>query len=392
MSEKMTFHWDDPLRMDLQLTDTEKSVQKEAKKYAQQYLMPRVIEATRMETFDPSILKEMGAHGFLGLNLKGYGCRGLNHVCYGLLARELERVDSGYRTIFSVQSSLAMQAIYLHGSEEQKNKFLPKMAKGELMGCFALTEPNHGSDPGSITTYAKKVKGGYQLNGHKKWIGLAVLADVLVVWAKDDEGIIRGFILEKNMPGITADYIHGKFSLRTAPTCEFRLKDVFVLEKNLFPNAKGLSAPFLCLNKARFSIAWGALGAAEACWHIARDYALKREQFGRPLAANQLIQKKLADMQTDIALLAQSCLTVAKLLDEGQCSHEAISLIKRCSAKKALEIAFIARDILGANGIIDEYHVIRHLVNLITVNTYEGTEDIHALILGRSQTGISAFA
>jgi len=391
MHKKAIFHWDDPLRLELQLTDVEKAVRQEAFEYAQEFLAPRVIEATRTEKFDPSIVREMGERGFLGINLQGYGFRGLNHVCYGLVAREFERVDSGYRTIYSVQSSLATEAIYVNGSEEQKERYLPGLARGELIGCFGLTEPNHGSDPGSMETRATKVTGGYQLNGHKKWIGLAVMADLLIVWAKDDEGIVRGFILEKGTPGISADYIHGKFSLRVAPTCEFRLHNVFVPEANLLPKAKGLSGPFQSLNKARFSIAWGVIGAAEACWKTARDYVLQRKQFGRPLGANQLIQKKLTDMQTEIALMSQACLRVARLLDEGQCAHEAISLVKRCCTKRALEIALTARDMLGANGIIDEYNVIRHLMNLLAVSTYEGTEDIHALILGRAQTGIPAF-
>lgn len=392
-TEKATFHWDDPLRLDLQLTDVEKEVQQTAFEYAQEFLMPRVVEAHRTENYEdvPSLVKELGARGFLGINLHGFGFRGLNHVCYGLVARELERVDSAYRTIYSVQSSLATEAIYVNGSDEQKEKYLPRLAKGELIACFGLTEPEHGSDPGSMETRATKVTGGYQLNGRKKWIGLATMADLLIVWAKDDEGIVRGFILEKGTPGVSAENIHGKFCLRAAPTCEFRLDKVFVPETNLLPRAKGLSAPFMSLNKARFSIAWGVIGAAEACWKIARDYVLERKQFGRPLAANQLIQKKLADMETEIALMSQACLRVARLLDEGQCPHEAISLMKRCCAKRALEIALAARDMLGANGIIDEHHVIRHVLNLMAVNTYEGTEDIQALILGRAQTGISAF-
>ena len=392
-TEKVTFHWDDPLRLDLQLTEVEKEVQQKAFEYAQEFLLSRVVEAHRTENYEdvPLLVKELGARGFLGINLQGFGFRGLNHVCYGLVARELERVDSAYRTIYSVQSSLATEAIYLNGSDEQKAKYLPGLAKGELIACFGLTEPNHGSDPGSMQTRATKVTGGYLLNGHKKWIGLATMADLLIVWARDDEGIVRGFILEKGMPGISAENIQGKFSLRAAPTCEFRLENVFVPEANLLPKAKGLSAPFQSLNKARFSIAWGVIGAAEACWKIARDYVMERKQFARPLAANQLIQKKLADMQTEIALMTQACLRVARLLDEGQCPHEAISLVKRRSAKTAQEIALTARDMLGANGIIDEHHVIRHVLNLMAVNTYEGTEDIHALILGRAQTGISAF-
>jgi glutaryl-CoA dehydrogenase len=392
-AENVTFHWDDPFRLDLQLTDVEKEVQQRAFEYAQQFLLPRVVEAHRTENYDdvPSIIKGMGERGFLGINLHGFGFAGLNHVSYGLVAREFERVDSAYRTIYSVQSSLATEAIYINGSDEQKAKYLPGLAKGELIACFGLTEPDHGSDPGSMETRATKVTGGYLLNGHKKWIGLATMADLLIVWAKDDEGIVRGFILEKGMPGISAENIHGKFSLRAAPTCEFRLENVFVPEANLLPKAKGLSAPFQSLNKARFSIAWGVIGAAEACWKIARDYVLERKQFGRPLAANQLIQKRLADMQTDIALMSQAALRVARLLDEGQCGHEAISLVKRSCTRTALGIALTARDMLGANGVIDEHHVIRHVMNLMAVNTYEGTEDIHALILGRSQTGISAF-
>ena len=392
-ADTVSFHWDDPLRMDLQLTEVEEQVRQKAFEYAQTFLLPRVVEATRTENYAdmPVILKEMGERGFLGINLHGFGFAGLNHVCYGLVAREFERVDSGYRTVYSVQSSLATEAIYLNGSEEQKAKYLPGLAKGELIACFGLTEPDHGSDPGSMDTTATKVNGGYRLNGHKKWIGLATLADILIVWAKDDEGVVRGFLLEKGMPGIIAENIHGKFCLRAAPTCEFRLENVFVPEVNRLPKAKGLHSPFQSLNKARFSIAWGVIGAAEACWKIARDYVLGRKQFGRPLAANQLIQKKLADMQTDIALMSQAALRVARLLDEGNCAHEAISLAKRCCVGKALDIALTARDMLGANGIIDEHHVIRHVMNLMAVNTYEGTADIQALILGRAQTGISAF-
>jgi glutaryl-CoA dehydrogenase len=393
-TEKATFPWDDPLRLDLQLTDVEKEVQQKAFDYAQEFLLPRVVEAHRTENYEdvPSLVKELGGRGFLGINLHGFGFRGLNHVCYGLVARELERVDSAYRTIYSVQSSLATEAIYVNGSDEQKARFLPALARGDLIACFGLTEPDHGSDPGSMETRATRAPRGYQLNGHKKWIGLATMADLLITWAKDDEGIVRGFILEKGTPGISAENLRGKFSLRTAPACEFRLDNVFVPDANLLPKAKGLSAPFMSLNKARFSIAWGVIGAAEACWKIARDYVLERKQFGRPLAANQLIQRKLADMETKIALMTQACLRVAKLLDEEQCPHEAISLVKRHCARTALEIALTARDMLGANGIIDEHHVIRHVMNLLAVNTYEGTEDVHALILGRAQTGISAFS
>ena len=391
MPQSATFHWDDPLRLDLQLADVEKSVQLEAADFAQRRLMPRVIEATRTERFDPAVIREMGEGGFLGINLRDYGFRDLNHVCYGLVAREFERVDSAYRTVFSVQSSLVIEAIYLNGSPAQKEKYLPRLGSGELVGCFALTEPEHGSDPGSMATRARKVADGYQLNGDKKWIGLATVADVLIVWAKDEEGIVRGYIVERGTPGLRTANIDGKFSLRAAPTCEVWLDNVIVPAENILPGAKGLAAPFRSLNKARFSIAFGTIGAAEACWKIARDYVLARNQFGRPLAANQMIQKKLADMQTEIALMTQAALRVARLLDEGECTHEAISLVKRCCAKKALDIAIAARDMLGANGILDEYHVVRHLMNLLAVNTYEGTEDIHALILGRAQTGISAF-
>jgi glutaryl-CoA dehydrogenase len=391
MPQSATFHWDDPLRLDLQLADVEKSVRLEAADYAQRHLMPRVIEATRTERFDPAVIREMGERGFLGINLHDYGFRGLNHVCYGLVAREFERVDSAYRTAFSVQSSLVIEAIYLNGSPAQKEKYLPRLGSGELVGCFALTEPEHGSDPGSMAAWARKVADGHQLNGNKKWIGLATVADVLIVWAKDEEGIVRGFIVERGTPGLRTANIDGKFSLRAAPTCEVWLDNVIVPAENILPGAEGLAAPFRSLNKARFSIAFGTIGAAEACWKIARDYVLVRNQFGRPLAANQMIQKKLADMQTEIALMTQAALRVARLLDEGECTHEAISLVKRCCAKKALDIAIAARDMLGANGILDEYHVVRHLMNLLAVNTYEGTEDIHALILGRAQTGISAF-
>lgn len=386
-----SFHWQDPLRLDLQLNNQEKNIQQQAHDYAQKFLAPRIQKAFREEYFDSTIMQELGEQGFLGANLQGYGCLGLNHICYGLIAKELERVDSGFRTIFSVQSSLAMQAIYAHGSETQKNYFLPDMAKGKLIGCFGLTEPNHGSDPASMETHAKKTQGGYILNGHKKWIGLAVFADVLIIWAKDENNIIRGFILEKDFQGIATNLIAGKFSLRAAPTCEIHLKNVFVPDDHVLEKAEGLKAPFACLNKARFSIAWGVLGAAENCWHTARDYVLQRQQFNKPLASNQLIQKKLADMQTDIAIAQQAALRATQLLDQEICVHETISLIKRHNAKIALEIALTARDMLGANGIIDEHPIIRHLVNLLAVNTYEGTADIHALILGRSQTNIGAF-
>lgn len=385
------FQWDDPFDLESQLSPAEKEIRDTARNYAQTKLLPRVVETFRSEHYEPAILKEMGELGFLGADLKGYGCKGWGHVAYGLVARELERVDSGFRTLFSVQSSLAMHAIYLHGSEAQKQRFLPEMAKGRKVGCFGITEPQFGSDPSSMLTTAKKVAGGYLLNGSKKWIGLAAIADVLVVWAKDDSGTIRGFLVEKGAKGLEAGYIKGKLSLRCAPTCEFQMQDVFVPDENVLPHANGISAPFACMNVARYAIAWGAFGAAENCWHIARDYALQRQQFGHPLAANQLVQKKLADMQTDIAFGLQGCLRVGRLLEEQKAAFEMLSLIKRNATIKAQEIARTARDILGANGILEEYHVMRHMLNLEAVATYEGTTDIHALILGRTQTGIAAF-
>lgn len=385
------FNWEDPFDLESQLSPEEKELRNTARDYARNALMPRVTEAFRTENFDPSILKEMGELGFLGADLKGYGCKGLGYVAYGLIARELERIDSGYRTLFSVQSSLAMHAIYLHGSEAQKNKYLPAMAKGIMIGCFGVTEPLSGSDPSSMATTAKKVPGGYILDGEKKWIGLAVMADVLIVWAKDEEGIVRGFIVEKGSRGLETGNIKGKIALRCSPTCEFKLHGVFVPEENRLPNADGMSAPFSCMNIARYAIAWGAFGAAEACWHIARDYSLSRKQFGHPIAAAQLVQKKLADMQTEIAFGLQGCLRVGRLLEEGKAAFEMMSLLKRNATIKAQEIAKNARDILGGNGILDEFHVMRHMVNLEAVSTYEGTADIHALILGRAQTGIAAF-
>ncbi len=391
-ASKPTFQWDDPLRFDEQLSDDERMVRDSAYAYCQEKLLPRVIEANRHERFEREILNEMGELGFLGSTIEGYGCAGVNHACYGLIAREVERVDSGYRSTMSVQSSLVMYPIYAYGTEAQRSKYLPQLATGEWVGCFGLTEPNHGSDPGSMVTRAKKVDGGYILHGAKMWITNSPIADVFVVWAKDDAGEIRGFILEKGMKGLSAPKIEGKFSLRASITGEIVMDEVFVPEENLLPNVKGLKGPFGCLNKARFGIAWGALGAAEFCWHAARNYTLERKQFGRPLAANQLIQKKLADMQTEITLGLQACLRVARLMDEGRAAPEMMSLIKRNSCGKALDIARMARDMHGGNGMADEYHVIRHVMNLEAVNTYEGTHDIHALILGRAQTGIQAFS
>lgn len=353
--------------------------------------MPRILKAHREEQFDRDLFYEMGELGMLGSTIDGYGCAGLSYVCYGLIAREIERVDSGLRSVMSVQSSLAMYPIYAYGSEAQREKFLPKMASGEWIGCFGLTEPDHGSDPGGMTTRARKVDGGYRLSGAKMWITNSPIADVFVVWAKDDDGVIRGFILEKGMSGLTAPKIEGKFSLRASMTGEIVMDDVTVPEENLLPNASGLKGPFGCLNRARYGIAWGTMGAAEFCWHAARRYTLDRHQFGRPLAANQLIQKKLADMQTEITLGLQACLRLGRLMDEGAATPEMISLLKRNNCGKSLDIARMARDMHGGNGVSDEYHVIRHVMNLEAVNTYEGTHDIHALILGRAQTGIQAF-
>ena len=390
-ASKPAFQWEDPLLLDAQLTDEERMVREAAHAYCQEKLQPRILEANRHERFDREILNEMGALGFLGSTIEGYGCAGVNHVCYGLIAREVERVDSGYRSVMSVQSSLVMYPIHAYGTEEQRAKWLPRLATGELVGCFGLTEPNHGSDPGSMATRARKVDGGWRVSGSKMWISNSPIADVFVVWAKDDAGDIRGYVLEKGMAGLSAPKIEGKFSLRASITGEVVMDDVFVPDANYLPNVKGLKGPFGCLNKARFGIAWGTLGAAEFCWHAARQYTLDRSQFGRPLAANQLIQKKLADMQTEIALGLQSVLRVARLMDEGRATPEMVSLVKRNSCGKALDIARLARDMHGGNGIADEYHVIRHAMNLEAVNTYEGTHDIHALILGRAQTGISAF-
>ena len=386
------FNWSDPLLLDEQLSEEERMVRDAARAYAQDKLMPRVTEAFRHEKSDPAIFREMGALGLLGSTLPSeYGGAGLNYVCYGLIAREIERVDSGYRSMMSVQSSLVMYPIYTYGSEEQRRKYLPKLVTGEWIGCFGLTEPNHGSDPGSMVTRAKSAPGGYKLSGAKMWISNSPIADVFVVWAKTDDGAIRGFIIEKGAKGLSAPKIEGKFSLRTSITGEIVMDEVFVPEESLLPKVSGLKGPFGCLNSARYGIAWGALGAAEFCWHAARQYTLDRSQFGRPLAANQLIQKKLADMQTEITLGLQGCLRLGRLKDEGRAAPEITSIMKRNSCGKALEIARIARDMHGGNGIVDEFHVIRHVLNLETVNTYEGTHDVHSLILGRAQTGISAF-
>ena len=389
---KPQFAWEDPLLTDEQLTEEERLVRDSARAYAQDKLMPRVLQAHRDEHFHREIMDEMGALGFLGCTIEGYGCAGVNHVAYGLIAREIERVDSSYRSALSVQSSLVMYPIYAYGSEAQRQRYLPGLARGELVGCFGLTEPGYGSDAGSMITRARKVDGGWRLQGAKMWITNSPIADVFVVWAKDDAGTIRGFILEKGMQGLSAPKIQGKFSLRVSCTGEIVMDDVLVPEHNLLPNASGLKAPFGCLNKARYGIAWGAMGAAEFCWHAARQYTLDRVAFGRPLAANQLVQLKLANMQTEIALALQAALRVGRLMDEGRAAPETISLIKRNACGKALDIARVARDMHGGNGVADEYHVIRHMMNLEAVNTYEGTHDIHALILGRAQTGIQAFS
>ena len=388
---KPTFKWDDPLLFDDQLTEEERMVRDSARAYCQEKLMPRVLQAHRHEKFDREIFNEMGALGFLGPTIEGYGCAGVSHVAYGLIAREVERVDSGYRSGMSVQSSLVMHPIHVYGTEEQRKKWLPGLASGELLGCFGLTEPDYGSDAGSMVSRAKKVDGGFVLNGAKMWISNSPYADIFVVWAKDDAGEIRGFVLERGMKGLTAPKIEGKFSLRASPTGEIVMADVFVPDANLLPNVKGLKGPFGCLNKARYGIGWGALGAAEFCWHAARQYTLDRKAFGKPLAANQLIQLKLANMLTEITIGLQACLRVGRLMDEGRATPEMVSVIKRNSCGKALEIARMARDMHGGNGIADEFHVIRHVLNLEAVNTYEGTHDIHALILGRAQTGIAAF-
>ncbi|MDP4528078.1 acyl-CoA dehydrogenase [Alkalimonas delamerensis] len=386
------FDWQDPFHLSQMLTEEERMIRDSAYQYCQERLMPRILEANRHEDFDRTIMNELGELGLLGATLpEEYGCAGVNHVCYGLVAREVERVDSGYRSAMSVQSSLVMHPIHAYGTEAQRKKYLPKLATGEWIGCFGLTEPDAGSDPASMRTTAKKIAGGYLLNGSKMWITNSPIADVFVVWAKLD-GEIRGFVLEKGLKGLSAPKIEGKFSLRASITGEIVLDQVEVGEDALLPNVSGLKGPFGCLNKARYGIAWGALGAAEFCWHAARQYTLDRTQFNRPLAATQLVQKKLADMQTDISLGLLGCLQAGRLMDAGTLAPETISLIKRNSCGKALEIARQARDMHGGNGIADEYHVIRHLMNLEAVNTYEGTHDVHALILGRAQTGLQAFA
>ena len=391
-AEETAFDWTDPLRLDEALTEEERMVRDSARAYCQEKLLPRVLEANRHERFDREIMNEMGALGFLGATIEGYGCAGVNYVSYGLIAREVERVDSGYRSAMSVQSSLVIHPIYAFGTEEQRLKYLPKLASGEWVGCFGLTEPDHGSDPAGMTTRAIAVPGGYRLSGAKMWITNSPIADVLVVWAKTEDEVIRGFILEKGMKGLSAPKIEGKFSLRASATGQIVMDEVFVPEENLLPSVKGLRGPFSCLNSARYGIAWGSLGAAEFCWHAARNYTLDRRQFGRPLAANQLIQKKLVDMQTEITLGLHACLRLGRLKDMGRDTPEMVSILKRNNCGKALDIARAARDMHGGNGISDEYHVIRHVMNLEAVNTYEGTHDIHALILGRAQTGIAAFA
>ena len=390
-ANRPVFSWTDPFLLQEQLSEDERLVHDSARQFCDDKLMSRVLQAHREERFDREVFNEMGEMGFLGSTIEGYGCPGVNHVCYGLIAREVERVDSGYRSMMSVQSSLVMYPIYAYGSEEQRTKYLPSLAAGEKVGAFGLTEPDYGSDAGSMVTRARKVQDGWLLKGAKMWITNSPVADVFVVWAKDDEGIIRGFILERGMDGLTSPKIEGKFSLRVSITGEIVMDDVFVPDENLLPGVQGLKGPFGCLNKARYGIAWGALGAAEFCWQAAREYVMERKQFGRPLGANQLIQKKLADMQTEIALGLQSVLRVGRLMDESRATPEMVSLIKRNSCGKALDIARTARDMHGGNGVSDEYHVIRHLMNLEAVNTYEGTHDIHALILGRAQTGIQAF-
>ena len=386
-----SFQWDDALLLEDQLNEEERMIRDAARAFCQDRLMPRILEANRREHFDREIMNEFGGQGFLGATLEGYGCAGVGYVSYGLIAREVERVDSGYRSAFSVQSSLVMYPIHAFGSQAQREKYLPKLRSGEWVGCFGLTEPDAGSDPNSMRTRARKVDGGYSLSGSKTWISNSPIADVFVVWAKDDEGTLRGFILEKGMKGLTAPKIEGKFSLRASITGMIMMDEVFVPEENRLPGVNSFAGPFSCLNRARYGISWGVLGAAEDCWHRARDYTMNRVMFGRPLAQTQLIQKKLADMQTEITLGLQASLRVGRLFDEHKAAPEMISLIKRNNCGKALDIARLARDMHGGNGIVDEYHVIRHAMNLETVNTYEGTHDVHALILGRAQTGLNAF-
>ncbi len=384
-------NWHDPFLLEQLLSDEQRMVRDSANQYANDRLAPKVKEAFREEQVDGSIFREMGEMGLLGSTIKGYGCPGVDYISYGLIAREIERVDSGYRSMMSVQSSLVMYPIYAYGSEAQREKYLPKLATGEFIGCFGLTEPDYGSDPGGMVTRAKSVDGGYSLTGAKMWISNSPIADVFVIWAKTDDDKIRGFILDKGMKGLSAPKIEGKLALRTSVTGEIVMEEVFVAEDQLLPGVEGLKGPFGCLNNARYGIAWGAMGAAESCWHAARDYTLERKQFGRPLAATQLIQLKLADMQTEIGLALQGCYRAGSLMDADEIAPELISLIKRNSCGKALNIARAARDMLGGNGISDEYPVMRHMVNLEVVNTYEGTHDVHALILGRTQTDIPAF-
>ncbi|HRE60546.1 MAG TPA: acyl-CoA dehydrogenase [Micropepsaceae bacterium] len=391
--DRAPFNWEDPLLLDSELTEDERMVRDSAASFCADRLMTRVREGFRNEVFDRAIMSEMGAQGMLGITLpEKYGCAGLGYVAYGLVAREVERVDSGYRSAMSVQSSLVMHPIYAYGTEEQRMRFLPKLASGEHVGCFGLTEPDHGSDPGSMVTRARKADGGYVLNGAKMWITNSPIADVAVVWAKDDAGDIRGFVVERGMKGFSTPKIEGKFSLRASVTGEIVLDNVFVPDANYLPNVRGLAGPFGCLNRARYGIAWGAMGAAEFCWQAARTYTMERKQFGRPLAANQLVQKKLADMQTEIALGLSGALRLGRMMEAGTASPPAISLMKRNNCGKALDIARVARDMHGGNGVSDEYHVIRHVMNLEAVNTYEGTHDVHALILGRAQTGLQAFS
>ena len=385
------FDWQDPFLIEDLLSAEEIMIRDAARDYAQDRLMPRILDANRHERFDIEVMQELAELGFLGATIDGYGCAGISYVAYGLIAREFERVDTAFRSALGVQSTLSMLPIYLYGSEAQREKYLPVMAKAERLGCFGLTEPDHGSDPSGMQSRAKKVDGGYRLTGSKTWITHAPIADIMVVWAKDEEGTLLGFILERGMEGLATSKIEGKFSVRASPTGQIHMDDVFVPEKNRLPGARGYGAPFGCLNNARFGICWGAIGAAEYCWHAARAYVMDRKQFGKPLAANQLIQKKLADMQTEITLALTATLHLSRMRDEGKASPEMVSLLKRNNAGKALEIARTARDMHGGNGISDEYHVIRHLMNLETVNTLEGTHDIHALVLGRAQTEISAF-
>jgi glutaryl-CoA dehydrogenase len=387
----MDTNWEDILRLDSQLTEEERMIRDNVREYCNQSLMPRILDANRNETFHPEIYKEMGELGILGATIKGYGCAGVGYVSYGLITREIERIDSSYRSAFSVQSSLAMYAIYQFGSEEQKEKLLPQMAAGNLIGCFGLTEPDAGSDPGSMSSNAKKVEGGYKLNGSKTWITNAPIADVFVIWAKDEQGVLRGFIARKDFKGLDTKILQGKFALRASITGQIFMADVFIPDDHVLPLAQSFRGPFSCLNMARYGIAWGVMGSAEFCWHAARQYTLDRTQFGTPLAAKQLVQKKLADMQTEIALGLQAALRVGRLIDDEQFIPEMISLIKRNNCGKALEVARMARDMHGGNGVIDEYHVVRHSMNLEAVNTYEGTHDIHALILGNLQTNIAAF-